>query len=232
MRPEVSYRGWKVSSMSRRGLFLLLLSVPATMAAVVIAGGSQAPPAAGAESRPNVVVIMTDDQTAEAMRVMQRTRAAIGDAGATFANAFVNLPLCCPSRATFLTGLYAHNHGVMTNSLPGGGYYKFNPTYGSRNLATALQGAGYHTALVGKYMNEYGDREADPAQVPQGWSEWYAPLQPEPDTYGYRLNENGATVAYGDSPADYKTDVLTSKALGVISRAATTPDPLFMWLSY
>ena len=55
---------------------------------------------------------MTDDQTLEAMRFLPRTRALLGDKGTTFSNSFVNFPLCCPSRATMLTGQYMHNHGV------------------------------------------------------------------------------------------------------------------------
>jgi arylsulfatase A-like enzyme len=205
------------------------------LASLVLAlslSGEHAAPAAAAGETPNVVVIMTDDQTAESMRVMQQTRALLGDEGVTFANSFVNLPLCCPSRATFLTGLYAHNHHVTTNAWPNGGFYKFEGSFGDANLATALQGAGYHTVLVGKHLNEYGAREPDPALVPPGWSEWYATLEPNPDTYDYRLNENGATVTYGDAPGDYKTDVLTAKALDVIDRQAAGAQPLFLWLSY
>src|SRR6266536_1703952 len=67
-------------------------------------------------AKPNVVVIMTDDQTLEEMRVMTATRSLIGSAGATFANSFVSFSLCCPSRSTFLTGQYAHNHGVLENA--------------------------------------------------------------------------------------------------------------------
>src|SRR3712207_5989052 len=66
---------------------------------------------AGVTIRPNVVVIMTDDQTVESMRVMPRTLASIGSAGVMFENSIVTYALCCPSRATFLTGQYSHNHG-------------------------------------------------------------------------------------------------------------------------
>lgn len=161
---------------------------------------------------------------------MERTRAMIGAEGASFDESFVNLPLCCPSRATFLTGLYAHNHEITTNSAPFGGFYVFDREFGSSNLATALEGAGYYTAMVGKHLNSYGDE--DPEQVPAGWSEWYATLEPNPDVYEYRLNENGTVVSYGSEPADYKADVLNARAVEVISRRAPAPAPLFMWLSY
>ena len=71
---------------------------------------------------------MTDDQTVESLRVMPNVRTLIADQGVTFDNSFVSYSLCCPSRATFLTGQYAHNHGVWGNAPPNGGYYKLDST--------------------------------------------------------------------------------------------------------
>ncbi len=71
------------------------------------------------------VVIETDDQTVESMRVMDNVNSLIGNQGATFENSFVNYALCCPSRATFLTGQYMHNHGVLGNEPPNGGFSRF-----------------------------------------------------------------------------------------------------------
>ena len=91
--------------------------------------------AARAKPRPNVVVIETDDQTLEEMRVMRNTLALIGRQGTTFDSNFVTLSLCCPSRATFLTGQYAHNNGVLTNAMPNGGYREARPHEHARRLA-------------------------------------------------------------------------------------------------
>src|SRR4051794_22498229 len=96
--------------------------------------------AAPAAAAPNVVIVETDDQTAESMRVMSRTRALIGDAGTTFDNSFVSLSLCCPSRASLLTGQYAHNHGVLDIVPPWGGFERFA---GDETLASWLQRSGY-----------------------------------------------------------------------------------------
>src|SRR5918999_2469309 len=112
-----------------------------------IAGPASAYPAAR-DARPNVVVFMTDDQTARSMHAMPRTSALLGGAGATFANSFVSNPRCCPSRATFLTGQYSHNHGVLTNGPPGGGWPRLRGT--SNWLPTWLRQAGYRTVQVGK----------------------------------------------------------------------------------
>ena len=90
------------------------------MAVALLAAIALPSPAAAASraERPNVVVIMTDDQDFRSMPVMPKTRRLIGAAGVTFDRNFVNYPLCCPSRATFLTGQYAHNHGVLWNNWP------------------------------------------------------------------------------------------------------------------
>ena len=69
---------------------------------------------------------MTDDQTVESLRVMPNVQTLIAEKGVTFDNSFVSYSLCCPSRATFLTGQYAHNHGVMGQRPADGGYYKLD----------------------------------------------------------------------------------------------------------
>ena len=100
---------------------------------------------------------------------MDNVNSLIGGQGTTFTNSFVNFSLCCPSRATFLTGQYAHNHGVLANAPPDGGFPRFDP-HGDNNLAVWLQRAGYYTAMVGKYLNRYPNDPRSHA----GWSEWYA----------------------------------------------------------
>ena len=86
---------------------------------------------------------------------MNIVKALIADQGTTFDNSFVNYSLCCPSRATFLTGQYVHNHGVLGNAPPNGGFARFQALHGNNNLAVWLQEAGYYTAMIGKYLNGY-----------------------------------------------------------------------------
>ena len=90
---------------------------------------------------------------------MPRTRRLLGDQGTTFARNFVSYPLCCPSRATLLTGQYAHNSGVLGNRPPQGGYQKLRPT-ADRTLPVWLSRAGYDTVHIGKYLNGYGAADA------------------------------------------------------------------------
>jgi N-acetylglucosamine-6-sulfatase len=178
------------------------------------------------QDRPNVVVIMTDDQTAESMRVMPRTRELIGDRGVEFTNSFVSYPLCCPSRATFLTGQYAHNHGVLHNAGPSGGYSRLNRW---NWLPGWLQRAGYYTVHVGKFMNGYGRRRPD--HVPRGWNEWYTTV--DPTTYrfwDYTVNENGALVTYGadGDPSFYSTDFFSRRAAELVTRLVPSDRPFFL----
>ena len=105
-----------------------------------ILASSPAPPAQaapGEPGRPNVVVLMSDDQTQDSMRYMSRGRELIGGRGATFPTSVTNWPVCCPSRATFQTGQYAHNHGVLGNSPPLGGFDRLDIAQHAAGLAPA-----------------------------------------------------------------------------------------------
>src|ERR671925_345957 len=167
------------------------------LALAAVAGLALLPGAAAAQSikrRPNVVVLMTDDESVSDVRHMPNVRRLLARRGTTFTNSFVSYPLCCPSRATFLTGQYAHNHGVVGN-FPPGGYYGLR---GKRNtLPVWLARAGYRTAHVGKYLNQYGT--LNPREVPPGWDEWHGGVDLSTyDYFNYLLNHNGRLTAYGD----------------------------------
>ena len=137
------------------------------------AGGGAAGAAPAAPPPPNVVVVMADDESMNQLGSMPQVLSRIGERGATFTNNFVNFSLCCPSRSTFLTGLYAHNHQVMGNKPPLGGFDRFEQLDSSNDLPLWLQAAGYHTGQVGKYLNGYGVN--DPTLVPPGWDELATP---------------------------------------------------------
>ncbi len=202
----------------RRLVSWLPLTLLAALAGIVPAAGA-------ATARPNVVVIETDDQTVADLASMPHTRRLIGGAGATFANAVVSLSQCCPSRATFLTGRYAHNHGVLTTQPPFGGFPAFDD---AESLAVWLRRAGYATALVGKYLNGYG--RDDPTYVPPGWSDWHALLGPSTYRFtGFRLNDDGRVRAF---PGSYQSDVLAARSERFVRRAAAAHRPFFLWTTY
>jgi arylsulfatase A-like enzyme len=184
------------------------------------------------KKRPNIVVVMTDDQDAASMKIMRRTQALIGRQGVTFENNFVSLPLCCPSRSTFLTGQYAHNHGVLFNNAPTGGYTRLDHT---NTLPVWLQRAGYRTVHLGKYLNEYGELTPQDL-VPPGWSRWYGLVDPSTYRYyNYTVNENGSVHTYGFPESDYpygigtySTDLLTKRAVRFINRYGRARKPFFL----
>ncbi len=126
--------------------------------------GDEAAEAAPGEDRepPNIIVIPTDDLAvwdldAAALEKMPNIREELIEGGTTFENAFVTNSVCCPSRATFLRGQYAHNHQVLTNAPPLGGADRFRISGGDGSTAaTWLQEEGYRTAFFGKYLNAYG----------------------------------------------------------------------------
>ncbi len=214
----------------------------ATLGGAATAAGADRPPSLGPASittppqqpgrRPNVIVVMTDDQTVGDLAAMPRTRALLGRGGVTFDRSYSSYPVCAPSRATFLTGRYAHNHGVMGLYRPTGGYSRFDA---GDALPVWLQRAGYDTIHLGKYINGYGTDT--PATQPPGWSEWYGAI--DPTTYrmwGYSLNENGTVRTYGtprdEDPRLYQTDVLADHALRAVERRADAQRPFFMSLAF
>ena len=191
-----------------------------------------APAAEAAPARPSIVLVLTDDQDASLAAYMPNLK-ALARQGATFTRAYYNDPLCGPSRATILTGLYDHNTGVTANDhrlfydagLPG------------RTVAVWLHAAGYRTGFVGKYLNEY-PAPAPATYVPPGWDYWVARLGETTDEtwrssteFDYDLNDNGTVVHHGGAPSDYATDVYRAKAVGFVRKAAADGVPFFLELA-
>jgi N-acetylglucosamine-6-sulfatase len=185
--------------------------------------------AAVAPARPNILVFETDDQTLAEMEVLPNVRSLIGAQGVTFDNNFDSFSLCCPSRATFLTGQYSHNNGVRGNAPPQGGYQALDKT---NTLAVWLQAGGYYTVHLGKFLNGYGRQ--NPTEIPPGWSEWHGAVDPTTYRYyNYTLNEGGTLHTYcaTPQPSCYQTDVYRDKANEIIRRRASG-GPFFLWVAF
>jgi N-acetylglucosamine-6-sulfatase len=175
------------------------------------------------QKRPNVIVIDTDDMNASDLFVMRNTLSLLAAHGTSFRNSYVSYPLCCPSRATFLTGQYAHNHGVLTDQ-------RFGDLDSSNTLAVWLRRAKYRTAMVGKYLNGYGVPPFSPREVPKGWTQWYALTGgTEQHRYGFKLNENGKVQHYGRKPSNYIDYILDSKVNAVLKQWTISPKPFFIY---
>ena len=178
-----------------------------------------------AVSRPNLLVVMTDDQTAASFNseVMPQASSFFAEGGTTFVEAIAVPPLCCPSRAGFLTGQYPHNHGVLGNEP---GYPDLRDPRAT--LPVALQAAGYRTGLIGKYLNNYelvgGERPAP------GFDRWFATL----GYAGYRdyvVSDDGEPRHYGTEDRDYSTSVYFRQARKFVADAAGGKQPFFLWLA-
>jgi arylsulfatase A-like enzyme len=160
--------------------------------------------------RPNVLVVLTDDQPAATVRHMPKLEKLVGEEGITFGRAYLADPLCCPSRATILTGKYTHNHGVTNNHHRKGGARKFRQEGLHRDtIGTRLDWAGYTTGYFGKWMNGY-----DGGYVPPGWDRWFAfsgDLN-RPDSYDVNSDGRSQTFPRGRN----ETDVLSDEAAGFV----------------
>ena len=182
-----------------------------------------------AAAKPDVVVIMTDDQDYASLAKMPHVDELLVRKGVSFSSYIASIPLCCPSRTAHLTGQYGHNNGVMSNSPPpqGKGFRE------DRMLPVWLQRAGYRTGLVGKYVNFYGSPFLPQLHVPPGWDDWRSTPAPWMHRYyDFSINENGTLHAYPRSNATYQTDVMTRKALDFIEARRHGTEPFYLQVSY
>ena len=201
----------------------LRILVPFVFASLLVPMAAGAAPTAQAAStkRPNVVLIVTDDQRWDSLDQMP----ALDTAGdwARFSNSFVDEPQCCPSRASIFTGRYPQHTGVET--LRDGADLDEK-----RTVATMLHNAGYRTGHFGKYLNGFPLGRG--LYRPPGWDDFVATVGAN-DYFDYKLYENdrkGRTVSYGSAPTDYKTDVLTAMGRRFI-RTTKRSQPFFLYLA-
>ncbi|HEX6150172.1 sulfatase-like hydrolase/transferase [Nocardioides sp.] len=192
-------------------------------------------------ARPNIVVVMADDMRVNDVRFAPNLRRLVARRGLTFRNSFSPYPLCCPARASFFTGVYAHRHRVLSHKLPWG-YQTFDD---SRTLATSLAEVGYQTGFIGKYLNGYGTHDSlvsgEPSwqYVPQGWSDWRAAF-----TNRALPEVHGGTHHYRDTPYNvngtvdnayrgrYQPAVVGDFSRAMARRFSRSRRPFFMSVNY
>jgi arylsulfatase A-like enzyme len=199
-------------------------SSPAPSPAVA-ASTAVARPTAG--ERTNIVLVLVDDLAMNLVRYMPQVR-KLAAQGTSFSDYTVTDSLCCPSRASLLTGRYPHNTGVFTNTGPDGGFATFRRLGNEKStFATDLRAAGYRTAFLGKYINGYFPATR---HVPPGWTTWAAGGNAYTH-YNYDLLEDDRIKHYGAEPADYLTDVLSRKATSFIRASAAAGRPFLVEVS-
>jgi N-acetylglucosamine-6-sulfatase len=216
----------------RRGIaagFLCAFLLAAGLSTVSPIGGESAAARGNAQKPPNIVMVMTDDQDVPSVDVaMPKLQRELGDSGTAFSNYVVTTPKCCPARASYLTGQYGHNNGVLENN-PG-----YEALKDRKNVLPAwLQEAGYRTAHVGKFLNGY-DRRSGTKQglkPAPGYDKWYAMLRPY-RYYDYDVTVNGTEVHYGKGKRAYSTRILTKYAKQFVDHSAPRNHPFFLDLSY
>ncbi len=226
------------------GVAVGLLAAGASLVVHHTSVANARPPATAVRQvQPNIVMVMADDMRADDMRFMPAVRRLIADRGLTYRNSFSPYPLCCPARASWLTGQYAHNHGVLSNRRPFG----FAGFDDRRTLATSLRSAGYQTAYVGKYLNSYGRVRSRltgrPSwrYVPPGWTDWYGAVErprrvykqfPRGGAYNYFHTIFNVNGRIDDSHrGQYQTNVLGRFTRALVTRYSRSSKPFFVYVS-
>ena len=187
---------------------------------LTLAAGALLAAAPGAHAaRPNVVIVLTDDQRWDTLSAMPTVQSELVGRGVTFSNSFTVNPLCCPSRASLFTGLHSHSTRVYHNR-GARGLRSFDER---SSIVLPLRASGYRTGLIGKYMNDYAT-----TRVPPGWDRWVAftgsITQGRPvGFFDYDLTVDGTLVSHGSASADYSTDVLAAHARDFIRDSAGRP---------
>ncbi|KAJ1530549.1 hypothetical protein ONE63_005437 [Megalurothrips usitatus] len=179
--------------------------------------------------KPNIVLIVTDDQDNLSSTPMTKTMRLVANRGATLTNSFVNTPLCCPSRSTLMTGLYQHNTQVWNNSLEGNcNSVVWQRRHEPHTFAQIFHDAGYRTFYAGKYLNQYGSHKAGGlSHVPKGW-QWWAGLKGNSRYSNYTLSVNGTARHYHTS---YLTDHIHELALEFLRSQSMDGPPFLMMLA-
>ena len=172
-------------------------------------------------ARPNIIFILTDDQPPSTLSKMPILQERLAGHGMTFRSTVSSNPLCCPSRATFQTGQYTHNHGIRTNTYPNGGWQRFGELdLHQSTVATWLNGAGYRTGYFGKYMNEY-----DTTYVPPGWNKWFVRVGAPRDG---KVNDNGTIRAING----HQDSIYKNQAVDWVKFAAPLEKPFFLSVGF
>ena len=200
--------------------------------------------AAAAPTKPNLVMVLTDDQDVllGSMQAMPKVKKLIVEQGVNFTNAFIATPICCPSRSSYVSGMYQHNHKCYQNGVndgPGrdetkGGcsspYFQAAGGPESQSPAAVLKKAGYVTQYAGKYLNQYGTPNGgNVTHVPVGWDSWLG-LVGNSRYYGYSVSRNGTSEPHGhDYNNDYFTDLIKNETLRFLDAHMAGPKPFFVW---
>lgn len=212
------------------------------------------------QAPPNILLLLTDDQDSlvGGMDHMPRLEKYLKRKGAVMDNFFVHTPICCPSRSSILSGRYLHNGGARNNSLTGNCYgEEWRQNAEKKTYAVLARKAGYRTAFVGKYLNQYGTTEQgkqdsqecvqqneSPGRcklVPLGWDHWMG-LVGNSRYYNYSViqsDDAGLSISVQQHAdvyqTDYFPDLVANHTLAMIeefTKDSETPRPFLIATSW
>ena len=185
--PVTGRPGWVLVALTAAALMTTLLTAlqPALNAAPTADAAVGSAPTHGG---PNIVVILTDDMRADELRFLPAVR-RLQRSGVTFTRAISADSLCCPARATLLTGKLAHNHLTIGNSVATHGGYRVFAAHNDIEdlLPQWLDDRGYRTGWIGKYLNDFGGTDHDQPD----WSYFASPARSAYDYWSSTFVING-----------------------------------------
>lgn len=249
---RAAFSDCKVRMTARPGSLLTRVDVPRSClgtsgtvtASVSVDGGKEVTATAKRTERPNILMIMVDDMRTDELQWMPNVQKLLAKQGVTFTNGFSGFPLCCPARASVLTGQLPHNHGVWSHTPPWG----FSSLDDRDTVPVWLQRSGYHTTYLGKYLNGYGI-EPEPGRrsgtstqyVPAGWDLWRGSIDGglprdhayDGGTYRYRdttLNDDGD--GYIGLQGKYQTTAYARLTREQLEANAKDGRPFFSYVSF
>jgi arylsulfatase A-like enzyme len=184
-------------------------------------------------ARPNLILVVLDDADAALVESSAGFARIAPQRLRRFTRAFANTPLCGPARSVILSGQFAHNTQVRTNAGTNGGYEAWRAWgYDRRNLGVWLKAAGYRTALLGKYQNDFPAGAAE-TFVPPGWDAWHGVLSDRETTNDtFTINDQGRIAAFRPADGAHQTDLLRDRAVEFVRKSEEDDDaPFFIYLA-
>jgi N-acetylglucosamine-6-sulfatase len=183
-----------------------------------------------AATKPNIIYIVTDDADKQLLFSMPNVKRLLVEQGTFLENYYIPQAMCCPSRASVLTGEYPHNHKVVGNNAPEGGFAKYQQMrLDPGNVAGPVEVQGYNSGLFGKFLNSYGPETSSSHYEGANWTRWFGIFNQK--RYDWQANDDGTVRTFGSTAASYVDDVIWKKTKGFTFKQIRNGKPVFTYWS-